>query len=202
MLKRRFRAPILPGSSMDALHAGRADAPTVEFDDTSHAGGYTRCVKLIAQRRSRRGDTHSRRTAVFVSGRVGHAPDRPRGSLGEILTKREDEQRVEHVERSKPIGVDLRICEQRLQKHEKKERHGKADYGPPNAADDRGGEHQDRNQVKDDEAPLPVRLQAFAAQDAKAGQEKLDNNCENEHPRKSDEDPARHMHRSSPHCSG
>lgn len=48
------------------------------------------------------------------------------------------------------------------------------------------------------EAPLPVRLQALAAQHAKASEEKLDRDCENRQPRKSDEDPARYVHPGPP----
>jgi hypothetical protein len=58
--------------------------------------------------------------------------------------------------------------------------------------------HQDRYQMEDDEAPLPVRLQAFAAQYAEAREEELDRNGENEQPGEPDEDLARRIH---PHTS-
>lgn len=62
---------------------------------------------------------------------------------------------------------------------------------PAHATDDRDDEHQYRYEVEDEEAPLPVRLRAFAAQDAKAGEEKLDRNRKNEQPGKPDEELAR-----------
>jgi hypothetical protein len=66
------------------------------------------------------------------------------------------------VERPKPSRVNLRIREQRLQKHEDKEHRCQTDDGPAHAPDDRCDEHQHR----------------------KAGEEKLDRN-ENKQPRKS-----------------
>ena len=52
--------------------------------------------------------------------------------------------------------------------------------------------------MEDDEAPPPMRLYAFAAQDTKAGEEKLDRNSENEQPGKPDEQLARHIHTRPP----
>jgi len=85
-----------------------------------------------------------------------------------MVAEGEDEQSVEDVERPKPTRVELRVGEERLQKHEQEQRRRQAENCAPHAADDRRDEHQDRYEVEDDEAPLPVRLQAFAAQYAEA----------------------------------
>ena len=129
---------------------------------------------------------------VIVSGRDWHASDGLCPSLCQKVAKGEDEQSVEHVQRPQPTRIKLRVYEERLQKHEQEECQRQADDGPAHAANDRGEEHQDRYEVEDDEPPLPVRFQAFAAQDAKAGQEKLDCNGENKQPGEPDEDLARH----------
>ena len=47
--------------------------------------------------------------------------------------------------------------------------------------------------MEDDEAPLPVRLHALAAQDTKAGEEELDRHSENKQPGKPDENLARYI---------
>jgi hypothetical protein len=98
------------------------------------------------------------------------------------------------VQRSQPARIKLRIGEERLHKHEQEENHRQSEDAPPHAADDRGDEHQDRYEVQDDEAPLPVRLYALAAEDTKAGEEELDRNGENKQPSKPDEKLARYIH--------
>ena len=80
----------------------------------------------------------------------------------------------------------------------RREGHCQDDDSSPHAAHDRGDEHQDRYEVEDEEAPQPVRLDAFAAEDTKAGEEKLDRNSEDKQPGKPAEQPARHIHTRPP----
>jgi hypothetical protein len=113
---------------------------------------------------------------------------------GSSSIKGEDEQSVEHVQRSQPLRMKLRVGEERLHKHEQEQNHGQCEDVPPHSADDRGNEHQDRYEVEDDEAPLPVRLHAFAAEDTKACEEELDRNSKDKQPSKPDEELARYFH--------
>ena len=131
---------------------------------------------------------------MIVSGRYSHSPDRPCPSLCQMVTKGEDKQRVEDVQRSQPPRIELRIGEERLHKHEQEENHRQSEDIPPHSADDRGDEHQDRYEVQDDEAPLPVGIEAFAAEDTKASEEELDRNSENKQPSQPDEELARYIH--------
>jgi hypothetical protein len=131
---------------------------------------------------------------MIVSGRYSDIPDRPCPSLCQMITKGEDEQSVEHVQRSQPLRMKLRVGEERLHKHEQEQNHGQGEDIPPHSADDRGNEHQDRYEVEDDEAPLPVRLHAFAAEDTKASEEELDRNSKDKQPSKPDEELARYFH--------
>jgi hypothetical protein len=126
-----------------------------------------------------------------VFGALGDLP----ASLCQIVTKGEDEQSVEHVERPKPTRVKLRIGEDRLDEHEQEEQHCQADDRPPHAPDDRGYEHQDRDDMEDEEAPRSMRFHTFAAQDTKACEKKLDRNGENKQPSKPDERLSPYIHR-------
>jgi hypothetical protein len=105
-----------------------------------------------------------------------------------MVAKGEDEQGVEHVQRSQPTRIKLGVGEERLHEDEQEEKRRQSEDGPSHSANERGDEHQDRDEVEDEEAPRPVQLHAFAAQDAKAGEEELDRNGENEQPSKSHED--------------
>jgi hypothetical protein len=115
-----------------------------------------------------------------------------------MVTEREDEQGVEHVERSEPTRIELRVGEERLHEDEEEENHCQSQDCASHTADDRGDEHQDRYEVENDEAPQPVGLHAFAAEDTKAGEEELDRNSEDEEPGKPDERLARHIHAHPP----
>jgi hypothetical protein len=115
-----------------------------------------------------------------------------------MVTKGEDEQGVEHVERSQPTRIELRVGEERLHENQQEENRCQSQDGPSHTADDGGDKHQDRYEVEDDEAPQPVRLDAFAAEDTKAGEEELDRNSEDKEPGKPDEQLARRIHTRPP----
>jgi hypothetical protein len=112
-----------------------------------------------------------------------------------MVTQGEDEQSVEHVQRSQPTRIKLSVGEERLHEDEQEESHRQSEDCSSHSANDCGDEHQDRDEMEDEEAPRPVQLHAFAAQDAKAGEEELDRNGENEQPGKPDERLSRYIHR-------
>jgi hypothetical protein len=64
----------------------------------------------------------------------------------------------------------------------------RGDDSSAHAPDDRSDEHQDRYEVEDEEAPLPMRLHALASQDSEASEQELDRNSENEQPSEPDEE--------------
>jgi len=74
--------------------------------------------------------------------------------------------------------VKFSVSEERLKEHEQEESYRQSDEVPTHATNDRGNQHQDRDQMEDDEAPLPVRLDALPAQYAETGEQKLDRHCE------------------------
>ena len=109
-----------------------------------------------------------------------------------MVTNCEDEQGVEHVERPEPTRVEPLVREDRLQEDQQEDHHRKADDRPAHLCDDRGDQHQDRYEMQNEEAPLSVGLEAFATENAQAGEEELNRDGDNEQPGEPGEDLARH----------
>ena len=71
------------------------------------------CAGHVGERETSSSGTQLR-AGEEPSGRDGRVPHCPFPALGQMVTKREDEQGVEHVECPEPTWVKLRVGEERL----------------------------------------------------------------------------------------